>query len=132
MKQVIPEIYIDDCRQALDFYSSLFGGEVKNLQMSDDNELFRDMPGKVIHSELHVNARCVFYFVDILDARRAVTGNTTLMLHLDSMEETERLYAGLSEGGDVLMALQKTFWGAFHAIVTDRYGAPWALRFAES
>lgn len=130
MKQVIPEIYIADCRKALDFYSGLFGGEIKNLQMSDDNELFADMPGKVIHSELHVNARCVFYFVDILDERRAVTGNTTMMLHLDSKEEADRLFAGLSENGDVLMALQKTFWGAWHAIVTDRYGAPWALSYA--
>lgn len=130
MKQVIPEIYIKDCKKALDFYRGLFGGKVKNLQMSDGLDMFRDMPGKVIHSELHVNSRCVFYFVDILDERRSRTGNITIMLHLDSEEEARRIFSALGTGGVVLMGLQKTYWGAWHAIVTDRFGAPWALNYA--
>lgn len=131
MKQIIPEIYVNDCSKALGFYQELFGGEIRNLQMSDDMELFQDMKGKVIHSELHVNSRCVFYFVDVIDDRRAKTGNITMMLHLDDRRETERLYTALSKGGAVLMEMQKTFWGAWHAIVTDRFGAPWALTSAE-
>lgn len=130
MKQIIPEIYVSECKNALSFYQKIFGGEVKNLQMSDDIELFRDQPGKVIHSELHVNPRCVFYFVDILDKRRAKTGNITVMLHFDNRQETARCFGALREGGDVLMELQKTFWGAWHAIVTDRFGAPWSLNCA--
>lgn len=131
MKQIIPEIYIRDCRQALEFYKDLFGGAIKNLQISDDMEMFQNMPGKVIHSELHVNSHCVFYFVDILDERRERTGNITIMLHMDSREETERVYKGLTAEGSVLMELQQTFWGAWHAIVTDRFGAPWAISYAE-
>ena len=131
MKQIIPEIYITRCKEALGFYKDLFGGEIKNLQLSDELELFRDQPGKVVHAELHVNARCVFYFVDILDERRASTGNITMMLHMDSKEEVDRCYKALREGGQVLMELQKTFWGAWHAIVTDRFGAPWALNYAQ-
>lgn len=131
MKQVIPEIYVSDCRNALEFYREVFGGEIKNLQMSDNMELFQDWHGKVIHSELHVNSRCVFYFVDALDDRRSQTGNITIMLHLDDSEEIGRLYGALKQGGVVLMKLQKTFWGAWHAIVTDRFGAPWALNSVE-
>lgn len=132
MKQIVPEIYVSDCRNALDFYRELFGGEIKNLQMSDDLELFRDQPGKVIHAELHVNAHCILDFVDILDDRRARTGNITILLHLDSPEEARRLLAGLRVDGYVLMELQKTFWGDWHAIVTDRFGAPWALNCASN
>ena len=131
MKQIIPEIYIKDCRRALDYYSGLFGGEIKNLQMSDDMELFSGMPGKVIHSELHVNSRCVLYFVDAFEKRRQKTGNVTIMLHMDRKNELERVFASFSERGTVLMPLQKTFWGAWHGIVTDKFGAPWALNFAE-
>lgn len=130
MKQVIPEIYVKDCKHALDFYRETFGGKIKNLQMSDDLPMFQDQKGKVVHSELHVNSRCVFYFVDIFDPKRKNVGNMTLMLHMDSMEELERVFAGLSQKGAVGMPLQETFWGAWHAIITDRFGAPWALNYA--
>lgn len=127
MKQVIPEIYIKDCLSALDFYKATFGGQVKNLQMSDDNQMFSDIKGKVIHSELHVNSECVFYFVDALSPQRKNGGNVTLMLHMDDENEISKAYEALKTRGTVLMPLQNTFWGAKHAIVTDEYGAPWAL-----
>lgn len=131
MKQIIPEIYIKDCQKALSFYQELFGGEIKNLQLSDNMPMFRDLKGKVIHSELHVNHRCVFYFVDIFEKKRAIPGNVTLMLHMDDQNELKRCYDALSREGEISMELQKTFWGAWHAIVTDRFGAPWALNCAE-
>lgn len=130
MKQVIPEIYIKDCKNALNFYQELFGGKVKNLQLSEDVDAFKELKGKVIHSELHVNSKCVFYFVDIFEPKRKNAGNITLVLHMDNEAELRKCYDALSQGGRVGMELQKTFWGAWHAIVTDRYGAPWALSCA--
>ncbi len=131
MKQVIPEIYVRNCTQALAFYQELFGGKIKNLQMSDDLPAFAEEKGKVVHAELHVNSRCVFYFVDIFDAKRKNTGNMTLVLHMDSLEEIKRICETLSKNGKVGMPLQKTYWGAWHAIVTDKFGAPWALNYSE-
>ena len=130
MKQIIPEVYVKNATTALEFYKELFGGKVKNLQMSDELEMFRDQPGKVVHAELHINARCVLYFADIFDQRRKTCGNMTLMLHMESMDETQRAYSILSQNGKVGMHLQQTFWGAWHAIVTDKFGAPWAINFA--
>lgn len=129
MKQIVPEIYVKDCKNALEFYRGLFGGKIKNLQMSDDLPLFQDTPGKVVHSELHVNSRCVFYFVDIFDPKRKNVGNMTLMLHMDNIEEINRIYDVLQNNGTVGMPLQETYWGAWHAIITDKYGAPWALNY---
>ena len=131
MKQIIPEIYIRDCKNALNFYREAFGGEIKNLQMSDSLEMFRDVKNKVIHAELHINSRCVCYFVDIFQPKRSKTGNVTIMLHLESKEEIKRIYSVLSVDGQVEMELQAAFGGAYHAIVTDQYGAPWALNFAD-
>lgn len=130
MKQIIPEVYVRNAPAALDFYKELFGGKVKNLQMSEHLEMFSDVPGKVVHAELHINARCVLYFADIFDERRKKTGNMTLMLHMESMDEIERIYESLAKNGRVGMPLQQTFWGAYHAIVTDKFGAPWALNYS--
>ena len=131
MKQIIPEVYVKDCSSALEFYLELFGGKIKNLQMSDELEMFREQKGKVVHAELHINPRCVIYFADIFDERRKKPGNITLMLHMDEQGEIERVYETLAENGSVGMPLQQTFWGAYHAIVTDKFGAPWALNYAE-
>jgi PhnB protein len=130
MKQIVPEIHVKNCAEAIGFYAEVFGGAVKNLRMSDDMELFRGLRGKVIHAELHVNRRCIFYFIDALDRRREQTGNVTLMLHMDALSEARRVYEALRAEGDVLMGLQKTEGGAYHAIVTDRFGAAWSIRYA--
>ena len=98
--------------------------------MSEELAMFRDQKGKVVHAELHINPKCVLYFADIFDERRKRPGNMTLMLHMDTMEEIEGAYHSLSQNGAVGMPLQETFWGEYHAIVTDHYGAPWALNFA--
>jgi PhnB protein len=130
MKQIVPEVYVKNCKDAIRFYAEAFGGTVKNLRMSDELELFRGLHGKVIHAELHVNRHCVFYLIDALDRRRERTGNVALMLHMDTLGEARRAYDALRTGGDVLMELQRTRGGAYHAIVTDRFGAAWSILYA--
>jgi PhnB protein len=131
MKQIVPEIYIMDCKNALAFYQETFGGTIKNLQMSDGNALFHGIRGKVVHAELHVGARCILYFADIVNPKRGKVGNITLMLHMETRDEMEKAYHALSKEGFVGMPLQETLAGDLHAIVTDRYGAPWSLHYAK-
>lgn len=129
MKRIIPEIYVNNCKEALEFYKGVFGGEIKNLQMADGKEMFKGLEGKVIHSELHINADCIMYFVDVLEGEKKVDDNH-LLLELDSEEEINRVYQELSKEGTVGFELQKTFWGALHAVVTDKYGNTWGLNYS--
>ena len=129
MKAIIPEVYVKDCMNALDLYISAFGGEIKNLQISDNMEMFKKYKGKVIHSELHVNSRCVFYFVDMLDKKRA-GNNITLVVHTHTRSELEKIFAALADGGKINMPPQKTLWGEYHARLIDKFGTSWALNFA--
>ncbi len=48
-------------------------------------------------------------------------------LDLPDAETAERVYAGLSEGGDVKMPLQETFWAKRYAHFIDRFGTPWMI-----
>lgn len=129
MKTIIPEIYVKDCKNALEYYKKIFGGEIKNVQMADGKEMFKGFEGKVIHSELHVNSNCVIYFVDIFEEKNYLP-NINLVLELESEEEINRVYAALKEAGSVKFELQKTFWGAFHGVVTDCYGITWGLNYS--
>ncbi len=84
--------------------------------------------GNVHSSELHISHECVLYLVDILGEGKTA-GNVNLVLELESEEEINRVYSELSKSGTVRYELQKTFWGAYHAVVTDCYGNTWGLNY---
>jgi PhnB protein len=128
MKRIIPEIYVQDCKEALEYYKDVFGGEIKNVQMADGKEMFKGFEGKIIHSELHINSDCVIYLVDILEEGKE-SGNSHLLLELENEEEINKVYQALSINGSVKYELQKTFWGAYHAVVADCYGNTWGLNY---
>lgn len=57
--------------------------------------------------------------------------NVYINLEPDTRAETERLFAALAEGGQVEMALQDMFWGAYWGCLTDKFGVKWMFNCAE-
>lgn len=131
MKNIRPNITVENCKDVLEFYHSTFGGEIKNLQMADGKDMFKGHEGKIVHAELHINNNCVIYLNDDLGSNKQMGSNIQLVLEMDSKEEIERVYKALSEKGSVQYELQKTFWGAYHAVLADRFGILWGLNFSE-
>ncbi len=129
MKRITPDITVDRCEVALGYYQSIFGGELKNVQKADGKGMFAGHAGKIMHAELHINQNCVIYLVDQFDTKRAGGSSISLLLDMESEEEINRLYAALSKNGKIIFELQKTFWGAYHAIVEDKFGVMWALNY---
>lgn len=130
MKSIIPEIFVENCKEALEYYKKIFGGEIKNVQLADGNPMFKGNEGKIIHSELHINENCVIYLVDVLREDQ-VGKNVNILLELENEEEINDIYSVLKEKGSVKFELQKTFWGAYHAVVTDLYGITWGLNYPQ-
>lgn len=128
MKNIIPEIFVGNCLEALEYYKEVFGGEVKNVQKTDGNPMFKGLEGKIMHSELHINENCIIYVVDILSPDHE-SKNVNILLQLENDEEIHSIYNALKVKGKVKFELQKTFWGAQHAVVVDPYGITWGLNF---
>lgn len=129
MKRIIPNLAVENCKQALDYYKKILGGEIKNVQLADGKEMFQGQEGKIIHAELHINADCILYLNDLFDEKEE-NSNISLMLELTSMEEINNLYSSFSQKGNVVFELQKTFWGSHHAVVTDCFGITWSLDYS--
>lgn len=121
MKKITPNIALEDCEHSVEFYQNVFGGRISGGSRTPD--------GKLLHLELQVNPDCVLYFNDVFDGTPTEGGNISIVLEMDSMEETERLYDELQKGGGVHYELQKTFWGAYHAVILDRHGVRWSLNY---
>ncbi|MFT9498142.1 VOC family protein [Anaerosolibacter sp.] len=129
MKRIVPNISVENCKEVLDYYKEVFGGEIKNLQMTDGKEMFKGQEGKILHAELHINADCILYLNDTFGPKTEGS-NISIILQLDSEDEINRLYSTLKTKGTVTFELQKTFWGSYHAVVTDCYGTTWSMDYA--
>ncbi|MEN6461134.1 MAG: VOC family protein [Syntrophomonas sp.] len=129
MKRIIPTMAVDNCKEALEYYKEIFGGEIINVQLADGKEMFKGFEGKIIHAELHINDNCIIYINDIMTGKNEGS-NITLLLEIDNMEEINAIYSTFSKQGNVIFELQKTFWGSYHAVVTDVYGITWSLDYS--
>lgn len=129
MKRIIPTMAVDNCKEALEYYKEIFGGEIINVQLADGKEMFKGFEGKIIHAELHINDNCIIYMNDIMTGKNEGS-NITLLLEIDNMEEINAIYSTFSKQGNVIFELQRTFWGSYHAVVTDVYGITWSLDYS--
>ena len=50
-----------------------------------------------------------------------------LTLEYDTVEQAERAFAALAEGGRITMPLAPSFWAKTFGMLTDRFGVSWAL-----
>lgn len=124
MKKITPDIALVDCGEKLEYYRELFGGEISNLHNTPD--------GKVMHAELVIKPDCVLYFHDKFLHSEIKYGSVVLVLEMESEEEINQMYNALKEGGGIRYDLQKTEWGALHAVVEDKHSIVWSLNYALS
>lgn len=129
MEKIIPNISIENCKEALEYYKDVFGAEVKNVQLANGKDMFKGHEGKITHSELVINDACIMYLTDVFGEKQEGS-NISLILLLSSEDEISKLYEALKTKGNVTFPLQKTFWGSHHAVITDCYGITWNLDYA--
>jgi PhnB protein len=55
--------------------------------------------------------------------------NFSISVAADSLEEAQKLFDGLSEGGRVDMPLGPTFWSPAFGMLCDRFGINWLVGF---
>jgi len=53
--------------------------------------------------------------------------NFSISINTDKTEEADRIFAELSKDGDVTMPMNKTFWGSYFGMFTDKFGINWMI-----
>lgn len=53
--------------------------------------------------------------------------STTINIDVDTVEEAERVFKALADGGEVKMPIGETFWAHRWGFLIDRYGKPWMV-----
>jgi PhnB protein len=131
--------FMGNTETAFEFYRSVFGTEyLAPIQRMGDvpgmgEQLADDEKQLVMHVELPILGGHVIMATDMIPSaghELRVGNNTTLNLEPDTLEETQRLYDALSDGGADGSGLQLMFWGATWGSCLDRFGIRWMFNYA--
>jgi PhnB protein len=122
----------DTAREAMEFYKSVFGG---NLEMHTFKEYNASQDSsedeKIMHSMLEAENGIAFMAADTPNNMEFNPGtNYSMSLSGDDETELAGYYEKLSAGGTVLMPLEQAPWGDRFGMVTDKYGIQWMVNVA--
>lgn len=57
--------------------------------------------------------------------------NFSVSITAFSKEEADRIFNVLGKGGRITMPMEKTFWGDYFGMLTDKFGINWMMSFNE-
>lgn len=119
-----------NCRQAFEFYASHLGGKITMLMTHGEQPEASKVPPDWKNAVLHVRielGETVLLGADIPPDRFQPMRSAYLSLAVDSIEEAERIYALLVEGGQIFMKMEETFFAHRFAMLRDRFGTSWMI-----
>ncbi len=120
-------------KEAVQFYVDAFSAELISLQTFGDmpedpnHPLPSEARDRVMNAQFKVGDT-VMMLSDTFPGMPYNLGNqVSIAIHIDTVEESKKVFEKLSEDGKVTMPLQETFWSPSYGQVTDKYGVEWQV-----
>ena len=119
----------DTARDAMEFYQSVFGGE---LVLSTFGEFHAsDDPAevdKIMHGQLETPGGLVLMGADTpASMELASQTNISVSVSGQDLAELQGYWDRLAEGGTVLQPFAQAPWGATFGMLNDKFGVPWLI-----
>ena len=119
--------YPGNCEQAFRFYEEHLAGRITGIVRHGEQPnpaIGDDWKERVLHARIEIGDT-ILMGADIPGAEPMRSAYLTLFL--DSAEEAERLYALLTQDGEVFMPMEQTPFANRFAMLRDRFGTSWML-----
>ena len=124
-----------NCREAFEFYRSVFGGDFVAFETfgngpPDMNVADADKD-RVMHVSLPVGTTTLMGSDTTTkpDAPLIVGTNFSISIVGESKQHCDEIFGKLIEGGEVKMPLQETFWGSYFGMCRDRFDVNWMINY---
>jgi PhnB protein len=137
MAQINPYINFNgNAEEAFTFYKSVFGGEFASIVR------FKDMSGpefpvtendanKIMHIALPIGKN-ILMANDVPESMGKTNENenrSKISISAESKEEADKLFNGLSAGGQIEAPIGDSPWGSYFGMFRDKYGIEWMVDF---
>lgn len=137
MAQINPYINFNgNAEEAFNFYKSVFGGEfAKIIRFKDlasaEFPVAEHEVDKIMHIALPIGKN-ILMANDVPESMGRVNENenrSKISISTESKEEADKLFTGLSAGGNVEMPIMDSPWGSYFGMFRDKYGIEWTVDF---
>nr|WP_295921755.1 VOC family protein [uncultured Dyadobacter sp.] len=138
MRAINPWINFNgNAEEAFTFYKSVFGGEfTKIIRFGDlagpDFQVAENEANKIMHIALPIGKHNVLIANDIPEFMGRVNedeNRSKISVSADSREEADKIFNGLSAGGDIEGPIDDSPWGTYAGMFRDKYGIEWIVEF---
>ena len=119
--------YRGTCEQAFRFYEQHLGGRITGIVRHAEQPnpaVAADWKEKILHARIEIGGTVVMG-ADIPQSEPM--RSAYLALALDTEADAERVYALLTDGGEIFMKMAQTPFANRFAMLRDRFGTSWML-----
>ena len=137
MAQINPHINFNgNAEEALTFYKSVFGGEFAIIMRfkdisSPEFPVTEKEANKIMYIALPIGKN-VLIANDVPESMGKTNENenrSKISISAESKEEADRLFNGLSVGGQIEVPIGDSPWGSYFGMFRDKYGIEWIVDF---
>lgn len=120
-----------DCREAFQTYERVLGGKITFMMTQGESPVAAQTPpewkDKIMHASLQIPGGGLLQGADHPQGRTVKPAGFSVSVSVKDKGEAERIFKGLSEGGQVKMPLQQTFFSPAFGMCIDRFDVPWMV-----
>jgi PhnB protein len=122
--------YRGNCAQAFRFYEQHLGGTITMMmthgQQPNANQVPPEQKNSVMYARMSIGETDLMGS-DVPPERFQPIRSAYLSLTVDSVEEAERIYNLLQDGGEIFMPMEETFFAIRFAMLRDKFGTSWMI-----
>jgi PhnB protein len=122
--------YGGNCAQAFRFYEQHLGGKIMTMktygQQPQPNDVAPEWKDAILHARMEIG-ETELLASDVQPERFQPMRSVYLSLSVDSTEAAERIYALLTDGGQIFMPMQETFFAFRFGMLRDKFGTSWMI-----
>ena len=121
-----------NAREAMEFYRSVFGGELTVNTFDEFGNSDPAVAGKIMHAQLETPEGYTLMASDTPPGMELQPGSTiTVCLSGTTDGPLREYWEKLSDGATVSVPLEKQMWGDEFGQLTDRYGVAWMVNIGQ-
>lgn len=129
--QVNPYLFFDgQCEEAFKFYHQVLGGDLCAMMPFAGSPAEADVPPewatKIMHTQLTLDNWAIMGS-DCPPGSYEMPKGFSVSLQIPDPDKAETIFQALSEGGNIQMPLEKTFWAQRFGMAIDKFGTPWMI-----
>ena len=123
-----------NCEEAFTWYKQIFHTEFNSLvrykEMPEGPLMPEEEQNKIIYISMPISDYVYLTGADSTKETQVETGqNLLLTLTLSDEDQMKQIFQDLSDGGEILMPLQQTFWADLYGMLQDKYGVRWRINY---